>query len=96
MSDLPKTFSQDHVLRDRNGSPLGRAILVEDDLYREGKPFRVALLLVPVHRTKKAQALDYYVDGIRYRIPPGVPDLKIRQSEGMHRVNNFTMEPADG
>lgn len=91
--ELPKTFAQDHVARDRNGMPLGRVILYSDESYHEGHPFRVALLTVSVARAKKVQALTFYIDGIPYRIPPSVPDLRVRQDQAVHRVNNFTLEP---
>ena len=93
MTEFPKTLLHDHVVRDVQGVPLGRAILLMDDSYREGESLRVALLTVSVAKAKKVQSLVFYLDGLPYRVSPDTPALRIRQHGAVHRVNNFVLEP---
>ena len=88
-----KTFLSDHVVRDNKGLPLGRIILINDDVYEEGKPVHVAILTIPLARTKKAQGLTYYLDGNPYKIPANLSPIKITQSGNKHLINNFILEP---
>jgi len=95
MSEIPivKTFEVDHIVRDIKGMPLGRIILIDDDVYDEGEPINVALLTVPLSKTKKVQGLTYYVDGHPYRIPLDLSNIKTNQVGDKHLVNNFVLKP---
>ena len=93
MTELPKMFRHDHVLRDKKGVPLARVILVDDNAYEEGEPIAVALLSAPVATVRKVLGRTFYADGIEYRIPPDIAPLKMKERGGKHLVNNFYLQP---
>jgi len=98
MTEFPKVFRHDHVLRDAKNMPLARVVLLDDRSYEEGKPIAVALLTVPVAKMKKVKGHLFYADGNAYKVPDDLSPLKLKEVAGKHMVNNFYLQPvsADG
>lgn len=93
MSTAPKTFKHDHAVRDPAGRPIGRIILSGGTEPEIGKPFPVALLLVPVTYTKNILSFVFYLDGVAYRVPASTPKIRISLANGQHKVNHVVLEP---
>lgn len=95
MKPITKTFKHDGVLRDANGAPVGRVVLLNDKAYTEGSPIPVALLLIPAGRTKNVLSYVFYIDGIAYRVPQDTPPGKVSLHDGMHKVNHVSLQPVN-
>ncbi len=97
MSLAPKTFKFDHVLREKDGRPVARAILAEDQAYVYGEPIALVLLTAPSAQMKSVLGRVFYVDGLPYAVPVDVPSLRVAERGGKHMVNNFYLQPvSDG
>lgn len=88
----PHIFQHDHILRDKDMQPIARAILVDDNSYVRGKPIKIALINTLMTPKVLMETL-FYVDGLPYRIPKGIPELKIRMMGARMMVNNFDLIP---
>ena len=93
MGATPKTFKHDHAVRDPAGRPIGRVILAGSKEPEIGKPFPVALLLIPVTYTKNILSFVFYLDGVAYRVPANTPKIRINVIGGQHKVNHVVLEP---
>lgn len=93
MSQFPKVFRHDHVLRDAKFRPVARAILRDDNDYEEGEPIALALMTVPVAKMKKVKGQLFYADGTAYKVPDDLSPLKMKEVGGKHMVNNFYLQP---
>jgi hypothetical protein len=89
-------FSKDHVLRDRNNMPIGRAVVKDGFKFKKGIPIPVDLLMISEGKTSRPENLTYYVDGHPYRIPRNTPRVRFLTANGRHHVNSFILEPVNG
>jgi hypothetical protein len=92
MKPVTKTFKYDRALRDADGIPVGRAILLNDKNYTEGAPIPVALLLIMAGKTRNVLSYVFYIDGIAYRVPQDTPSGKVSLHDGMHKVNHVMLQ----
>ena len=89
-------FQKDHVLRDVEDRPIARAVLKEGYVFTAGAPFQVVLLMVSMRYTRNPLSVNYYVDGVPYRIPKSISPIRVSVSRGVHNINSFVMEPYHG
>lgn len=82
-----KTFASDRILRNEQGLPMGRAVLVGD--YEPGKDIAMAVLEVFNALPTTVKNLVFYVDGEKYKVPADHPDAKMSVSNGKLLLNNF-------
>jgi hypothetical protein len=85
----------DHVLRDVQGLPEGRVILSSATKYVRGEPIAVVLLTVSSAKIKKVPGRVFHVDGLPYVVPKDLPGLKVNEQGGLHKVNNFYLQPVE-
>ncbi len=83
-----KTFVRDRIARNSKGVPTARVVLVGD--YVEASTIPVAVLELLGQVTRKAVKSEvFYIDGVKYKMPADLPDLKITEVRGRLMVNSF-------
>jgi hypothetical protein len=88
-----KTFKYDRVVRDSSGMIMGRAVCDERHPYAEGEPLHLVLLTVPSSLVPNPLSFEFFVDGIPYRVPESLPDIRISREGGVCRINTVIMHP---
>jgi hypothetical protein len=90
---LVATFIRDRLVRSKEGLPLGRVVLVDDNSYEKGvATLYVALLECPTERVKNLFQTDFYIDGILYRVQDKVNMLRISKLKNKTCVNHVYLE----
>jgi len=82
-----KTFKMDRLLRSFDGIPIGRAVLAGE--YTPGTDIMMAVMEVFSSVGTSPKDVDFYIDGIKHKVPSDLPPLKISTSGGKLMVNNF-------
>ena len=90
----PGTFRFDHVLRDDRGVPVGRAVMVDDEGYQEGKDIQIVLLKIPLQFREKILGSFVYIDGFRYKLPESLPEFRINKRERDWVASSFILRRA--
>jgi hypothetical protein len=90
----PGTFRFDHVLRDDKGVPVGRAVMLEDDAYAEGKDIPIVILKIPLQFRDKILGSFVFVDGFRYKLPESLPEFRINKRENDWVASSFILRRA--
>lgn len=88
----PKTFKQDHIVRDKKGGPLGRAVMRNDDAYEEGKDLEISILKIPLELLDKVSGAHVYIDGFRYKIPANTPDFRRNRRDKDLVISSFILQ----
>ena len=84
---MHKSFTNDRLVRDASGKPIGRVVLAEP--YQEGARVPVSLLTVPKGPGKALRGIDYYIDGVAYKIQADLPDIRVTEYSNRWVVNSF-------
>lgn len=87
----PKTFRQDHVIRDEMGKPLGRIVMRNDGAYQEGKDIEVAILKIPVELKEHIVGSIIYVDEYGYKIPENLPEFRNNRRDRDWIASSFVL-----
>ena len=85
-----KSFENDRLVRASNGRPIGRVVLAEP--YQEGARVPVSLLTVPKGPGVALRGVDYYIDGVAYRIQADLPAIRVTEYSNKWVVNSFFLE----
>ena len=88
----PNYFSRDHIVRDSNNRPIGRAVLKEDFLpYQD---LKVVVLKVPLSKisSRSVLGMTVYINEEPYMIPKDLPISKVSSSSLDHRVGLFVLK----
>lgn len=88
----PKTFKRDHIVRDKKGGPLGRAVMRNDDAYEEGKDLEISILKIPVEFLDRVIGSHVYIDGFRYKIPGDTPDFRRNRRGKDWIISSFILQ----
>ena len=88
-----KTFAMDRLLRNEQGLAAGRVVLAKD--YEPDHDIAIAVLEVFKGIPATVKNSIFYVDGIKYKVPADLPDVKITVSRGKLLLNNFYLVKVD-
>lgn len=86
-----KLFGRDKIVRNKEGIPIGRAIL--KDSYEPGSD--IALVLLNVPRSLVVSLLDtiFYIDDCPYKIQHDINKVKVTMTPIRYTINNFYLKP---
>ena len=90
---IPKFFNNDKLLRDENYRVMGRVIL-KDAVVKVGEKIAVVLLTVPRQYMGDVRGKTFFIDGVKYKVPSDLPEMKIGGNVLQVFANNFWLEPA--
>lgn len=88
-----RLFSRDKIVRDKEGRPLGRAVLLDKN-YKIGEKIPITILDVSKSKVKDLIDTTFYIDDFPYKIQKNISKLKVRSTSIRYMINNFYMEPA--
>ena len=88
----PKTFKQDHIVRDVKGAPLGRVVMRNDAAYEEGKDIEIAILKIPLEFKARVENSCVYIDGFRYKIPEKIPKFRVNARSKDWVISSFVLQ----
>lgn len=88
-----RTFIKDRLIRDKNGIPIGRCVLLEDSAYEEGKSLSVVLVKIPISYYNSNDSI--YIDGSSYRIPKKAAMVR-KNTDGRNIILNNVILEIDG
>jgi len=83
-------FEKDGLVRNAQGIPLGRVVLAEP--YVKGEDIKVATLTVPKSQNGSLLGSTYYVDGLPYKLPADLPEVKITRYRNRWVADTFVLE----
>ena len=85
-----KTFERDRILRNKQGRPIGRVILV--DKYKESDRIPIAVVEIPRSLTGDPTKIDMYIDGRKYKLQDNINRIKIGGDSFRHLINGVYLE----
>ena len=88
----PHIFKHDHIVRTYDMKPIARVILTDDNSYVRGEPIKVAFMST-LMTPQVLMTTTFYIDGLPYRIPKGISQLKMRTLGVRTMLNNFDLIP---
>jgi len=83
-------FKMERILRDKEGKPVGRVVLVDD--FRPGEPLKVSILKVPRQYMDKVVGHEFYIGKYIYKVPEDIHYIKVTHNAVDHLLNSFVME----
>jgi len=86
-------FEKDGLVRNAQGRPVGRVVLAEP--YVKGENLKVAMLMVPKGQNVRLRGSMFYVDGIPYKVPADLPDVKVTEYANRWVADTFVMEKVE-
>jgi len=87
------SYKQDSFIRNAQGKQLGRLILVDSASYKKGaESFNVAVLKILKYYCSKPDGFEFYIDGVKYRIPHSLNKIKKHDGKKEWIVTNFVLE----
>ena len=87
------SYQQDALIRNDKGKSVGRMILVNSASYKKGAEFfNVAVLKVLKYYCTNVLGYEFYIDGVKYKIPSDLNKLKIRSITKEIIVTNFILK----
>lgn len=87
------TFSNDYIFREKSGKPIGRIVLFDETEYSIGvSTLKVAILKVPLTYSSGIIGLEGYIDGIKYKIPTSIHDIKVNRRDKDWVLTNFFLK----
>ncbi len=89
----PNTFIVDRLIRTEQGMPIGRIVLFDDNDFELGKPVKISILKVPVQFNLQIIGLEFYIDGVKYRIPEDLPEVKCNKNNADWFVSSTIIYP---
>lgn len=88
-SDI-RLFEKDKILRNKDGVPIGRAILRSS--YKVGSDIALVLLIVPKSLIISLLDTIFYVDDHPYKIQNDINPIKITTTSIKYMINNFYLK----
>lgn len=88
-----KTFIKDRLVRNKEGIPVGRCIILDDSMYEEGKALSIVLLKIPM---SYYTGFNYiYIDGYAYNLPKDIPSIRKSRNGPNIILNTVVLEPGN-
>lgn len=87
------TFKVDHILRSISGSPIGRAIMFDENMYSPGVDvINVSVLRVPIIGDPIGiKGFQCYIDGLLYEVPKDLKNIHITKKPDSFIVTNVCL-----
>lgn len=86
-----KVFHRDHLVRSREGLPIGRVILGGTYEPSMDKIYCV-LMTIPKQYMSDIRGKEFWIDGEKYQIAKDTPSIRFSGNKLEHRVNSFYLE----
>lgn len=84
---------KDSFIRNAKSNPMGRIVLSDDSKYIKGaSSIQVAVLKIMKVYCSKALGFEFYLDGLKYKVPDKLNPVKVRKNESEWIVTNFIAE----